>query len=75
MIEKVRAKFNCTSIEKYQFGMTAKFMAVYGKEGENADFTKATPNGTLQIGISSDVPASEFFTPGKSYYLDFTPAE
>ena len=68
----VRAKFHCNSIESYIHGTRAKLTAVYGKEGENHDFAKATPSGIVEISIDEDVPASTFFKPGEEYYLDFT---
>jgi hypothetical protein len=74
-MKTVRAKFQCNSIEINTWTKTAKLSAVCGAEGENKDFTEATPNGTLEIMIQGDVPASEFFKPGKEYYLDFTIAE
>lgn len=75
-MKTVRAKFQCTSITEDQYGnKTAKMMAVYGSEGENADFTKATPSGSLEIQISGDVPAADFFKPGDKFYLDFSKAD
>lgn len=73
-MEKVRAKFRCLSIEEDATNKTAKFMAIYGTEGENADFTKYTPSGELRIMIAKEAPASSFFVPGGDYYLDFTKA-
>jgi hypothetical protein len=70
----VRAKVTCEGIEKN----TVTFRTVYegdvSKDTENARFTKATPWGEIKLGI--DNPAAlEQFAPGKSYYVDFTPAE
>jgi hypothetical protein len=47
---------------------------VYDKEGENADFAKATPSGMVEMRIDKDVAASEFFEPTKRYYLTFEEA-
>ena len=73
----VRAKFQCESVTAYQGGKTAKLRAVYSDNGENANFTKYTPNGELSITITDEAPAASFFEPGKSYYLTFdeAPAE
>ena len=72
----VRAKFQCHSVTEFNYGgKQAKFSAVHGNNGENKDFTTATPSGQLEITISKDVPATDFFKPGKEYYLDFTAAE
>jgi hypothetical protein len=48
--------------------------AVYGKEGENAGYAKATPSGECWLQIDSGMPAAEWFKPGKKYYLTFTEA-
>jgi hypothetical protein len=48
--------------------------AVYGKEGENAGFAKATPSGECWLQIDAGMPAAEWFKPGKKYYLTFTEA-
>lgn len=70
-MEKVRAKFICNSITNYGYNIEAKLSAIHSDNGENADFTKATPNGSLSITIAKDVPAFKFFEVGESYYLDF----
>ena len=76
MQETIRAKFQCHCVEHLAHeGRTAKFSAIYGDKGENKDFTEATPYGTIEIGISGDVVAKDFFEPGKEYYIDFTQAE
>lgn len=71
----MRAKFQCLCVTNFSNQKQAKLSAVYGKEGENADFAKATPSGELSINIDKEVPAANFFTPGKQYYIDFTEAE
>lgn len=71
----MRAKFRCNSVTDFGTQKQAQLYAVYGKEGENADFAKATPSGDLKINIDAEVPASNYFTPGKEYYLDFTQVE
>jgi hypothetical protein len=67
----VRAKFNCNSIVDLGGQLTACFHAVYGTEGENADYSKATPWGNLNIGIDKETVASKYFERGKDYYLTF----
>lgn len=71
MSQKVRAKFKCNSITDNGYSKNASLTAVYGTTSENADFSKATPSGSLQIAIDKDVPASDFFEPQKDYYLTF----
>lgn len=73
-MESVKAKFTCSWVAENGRFKTAYFHAVYSTEGENADFAKATPGGNLSINIDSEVPASDFFEQGKSYYLTFTKA-
>lgn len=75
MSQKIRAKFKCNSVTDNGYRKNASLTAVYGKEGENADFAKATPSGTLQINIDKETPASEFFVPQEDYYLVFEKAE
>jgi hypothetical protein len=72
---KVRAKFVCQAVTAFITHKQASFSAIYGKEGENADFTKVTPWGELKMNIDNDAPASQAFEPGKSYYLTFESAE
>jgi hypothetical protein len=68
----MRAKFKCNLVTDYGTQKQAALSAVYSTEGENADFAKATPSGELKINIDAGVPASEFFTPGKEYYITFS---
>jgi hypothetical protein len=81
----MRAKFIAFSVTNYavyaQTGevahrsQEAKLNAVCADgEPENNGFSKATPIGELRICI--DNPAAlDFIKPGKSYYLDFAPAD
>lgn len=53
---------------------TVRMSPVYGGvKGENQKFWSATPSGKLEMQVMNQ-PAAEMFEPGKSYYLDFTPA-
>ena len=70
-MDTVVAKFICNSVTETTYNKEVKLNAVYGTEGENKDFTKATPSGSLSINIDKNVPASDFFKPGDSYYLSF----
>lgn len=71
---QVKAKFRCNSVTDNGYNKSANLTAVYGTGEENADFAKATPNGTLNIGIDKDVPAAAFFEPLQDYFLYFEKA-
>lgn len=79
MIDKVVAKLVCHSIEtthgshNYQMHKVS-LGAVCGREGENKDFTNATPSGACWMNIAPGYPAADFFKPGKAYYVTFTEA-
>lgn len=71
---RLKAKFHCNSVTDNGYGKSANLTAVYGSSGENADFAKATPSGTLSIGIDNDTPGANFFQPQQDYYLYFEEA-
>ena len=73
-MNKVKAKFRCNSVTDFGGQKQALMSAVYSQTGENADFAKATPSGELKMSIDAEVPASNFFAPGKEYYLTFEAA-
>ncbi|RVO74424.1 hypothetical protein [Sinorhizobium medicae] len=72
MTARVRAKFMCSGKE----GTTVFLHTVYAEDIQSEDgrFTKATPWGELRMNVDNPDAAIQF-EPGKSYYLDFTPAE
>jgi len=73
----IRAKFRCSHAVVTEYpGMESKskqfhFSAIYGKDGENALFAKATPSGNLVITVDEGTAAFTEWQPGKEYYLDF----
>ncbi len=71
MTARVRAKFCCGAKE----GNTVFMHAVYSEDIQSEDgrFTQATPWGELRMNVDNPNAAVQF-EPGKSYYLDFTPA-
>jgi hypothetical protein len=76
---QVKAKFQCNQVVDTDFGngyknREVKFSAVYDTNGENASFSKATPNGDLRMIIDKDTAVYDHFKPGKSYYLTFEEA-
>lgn len=70
-----RAKFRCSVVEDYGSSKKIKMNVVYDPtgNGENANFTKATPSGELWMTIDNPL-ASTQFVPGQDYYVKFEPA-
>lgn len=75
----VRAKFRCTAEKTSRWSEGAdpsrsyEFSALYDPSvPEDQRYAKATPTGTLTIGVDNPAVA---FVPGRAYYLDFTEAE
>jgi len=73
----IKARFTCNAIVPNQYmpeaTATLYFNAVYSKEGENADYSHATPYGQLSMGVDMGTKAATFFEIGKDYYLHFEP--
>lgn len=68
----VRAKFKVFSITEQDGGMkTVLLHPVSDGSPENKEFFKWTPSGQIQLGVMNPA-ASEPFTPGKEFYVDFT---
>lgn len=66
----VRAKFVCN----YKFDEYVTFSPVHSGSPENDSFFKATPGGEIRLHVLNK-QALDAFEEGKSYYVDFTPAE
>lgn len=69
-----RAKFRCTSVNDFGGGSKAVRLDVAydpNGNGENANFTKATPSGMCEMRIDNPEAALQF-VPGQYYYADFT---
>lgn len=76
-MSKVRAKFVCTNVNDspdYQQKLINLMPVTTGSE-ENKSFAKYTPCGNVQLSISYETEASNFFEQGKEYYIDFSLAE
>lgn len=72
---KIRAKFQCHAVTKDSGkNEIVRFTAVYGSGEANKQWSKYTPNGTLEMTISEE-GAQGRFEPGKEYFLDITPAD
>ena len=78
----VRAKFRCTRVTHHETYSPTDVCAevvlapVYGTQDrpDNAEWSKATPQGEIKMTITNPT-AIEAFSPGKSFFVDFTPAE
>lgn len=75
----VRAKFRCATIahihSEYPNNTCAevKLFPVYADSPENKTWSMATPSGEIMLRITNPA-AVEQFSPGKDYFIDFTPA-
>lgn len=71
----MRAKFTVQSVKEFGYGgKEAELNAVYSGNAEDNEFAKATPSGSIKITVDNPA-AKDFLVPGKSYYVDFTPAD
>jgi len=69
----VRAKFLCKTITRSVDGAEITLEPVYGDTEENKKFFKYTPYGEIKVGTVNKAAADQF-SPGKEYFVDFTPA-
>lgn len=74
---KVRAKFMCHGVNNlYTIGdgvcAIVTMAPVYGDGADNAEWSKWTPQGKLEMTITNPT-AIEAFNLGKAYFLEFTP--
>ena len=76
MAMRTRAKMNCLSVEDFGQTKQVKMSVVYAPDanGEDANFTKATPWGELKMSIDNPAASCQF-VPGKAYYVDFSPVD
>lgn len=70
----VRAMFTCEQKVKDDVGYNLIFSAVTGDTELAEKFFKYTPYGTIMMGTINE-HAAEQFEVGRSYFVDFTPAE
>ena len=70
----VRAKVVCENIENNAVTFRTVYEPDATKDAENARFTTDTPWGEIKLGINNPVALAQF-SPGQSYFVDFTPAE
>lgn len=85
MSPTVRAKFRVSSVEArawngskkpdhWSITMEPVTRDSDDPDSENTSFWEATPSGKLEI-QTTNKDAADRFTPGREYYLDFTPAD
>lgn len=72
----VRAKFIVESVMRFAGSQCQVKLRAVSAEGipENERFHRYTPSGTIEISIDNP-PASDVFTPGQAFYVDFTAVE
>lgn len=72
-MDAVRAKFRCDSVTQYMdHRKKVELYPVTSGSEENKRFFASTPTGKIEMYITTE--AALMFTPGKEYYIDFTPA-
>ena len=72
-----RCKFTVESVTHHAYGgRTVKLTTAYDEplSKEDQAFSKATPNGRMEVDISNE-RVFETFTPGKKVYVDVIPIE
>lgn len=76
-MSKVRAKFFCAVVSNNEESQQKNVSLIPVTDGseENKSFSKYTPAGSVELTISHETEASNFFEEGTEYYLDFTKAE
>jgi len=78
---QVRAKFRVTGVELYESpegSGNVKLTAGNDKEGDNTDWSKWTPSGSIQMMITNPVAFKVFVDAlhaKKRFYVDFTEVE
>lgn len=70
----VRAKFKVEMITHNTSGAIITLFPVTSGSEENREFFKYTPGGKIELSTVNPEAAKQF-TPGKEFYIDFTPAE
>lgn len=70
----VRAKFTVQSKTETVVGFSISMLPVTSGSEENEAFFKYTPSGKLELATINPAAASQLEV-GKSYYLDFSPAD
>lgn len=69
----VIAKFVCTSVTPTTGEQkVVKAVPVIDGSEENKSFSRWTTSGSLEMFISDETQAGDFFTPGEEFYMTFS---
>lgn len=75
MVDKTICKFRCSHVKDFGTAEEVRLDAQYDQTlDEDRRFAQASPSGHLEVVISNPAVRG-FFQPGKTYYLEATPAE
>lgn len=68
----LRGKFKLESVTKTAYGRNLELIASNQKDGDNLDWSKYTPNGSLKLSVSNDLAYSaiDLLKPGTHFFLD-----
>lgn len=69
---RIRTKFRVNSVTHNVDGTQVGLHVVTSGSPENDQYFKATPFGTINLGLLSH-ETGKAFVPGKDFYVDFTP--
>lgn len=71
----VKAKMQCVSVLPTSDNQkVVNLLAVVSDSEENKSFSRWTPSANLEMIISNETPAGEYFKTGKEYFLTFEEA-
>lgn len=68
----IRTKFYCESIQEFITNKNVSLNPVMSGSKENKSFANATPGGKLQLVISPNTDAFNYFKVGQEYVMDIT---
>lgn len=71
---RIKAKFRCSSVTKYEEQENVILAPVTDDNEDNKKWSKWTPSGQLELTITNEACWGAF-EPGKEYLLDIAPAE
>lgn len=70
-----RAKFRCFQVTDPEGGVRSiQLQAVSSESADNAALFSGPPNAHINL-VALNAAAAEQFTPGREFYVDFTPTD